>query len=312
MAVKRVLPGLVCALFAANVLAADAGSKWWFNADQRGERLLQGGDAAEAARTFTDPRRKAFAALKAGDAAAAANQLSTLDDGDSHYNRGNALVQSGDLKGALSAYDQALERDPSNQDAKHNRERVEQALQQQNKPPEGQDPQGKSKPGDPSQPSTDKPSDQKGNGGQNGKDDPKPGADGASDDPRKDASNPAGKDAHGKSGEGAKPNEAQSPGAASPPPESADEAAKARRDVSGNLDRKPGDPAPEASAPADGGGEKNAGPNDAAAPVAPTTKTEQQLAEEQWLRRIPDDPGGLLRRKFMIEHLLRQQRKDAP
>src|SRR3546814_5608114 len=36
-------------------------------------------------------------------------------------------------------------------------------------------------------------------------------------------------------------------------------------------------------------------------------KSEQQLAEEQWLRQIPDDPGGLLRRKFMIEHLMRQQ-----
>src|SRR3546814_10327034 len=36
-------------------------------------------------------------------------------------------------------------------------------------------------------------------------------------------------------------------------------------------------------------------------------KSEQQLAEEQWLRQIPDDPGGLLRRKFMIAHLMRQQ-----
>jgi Ca-activated chloride channel family protein len=36
-------------------------------------------------------------------------------------------------------------------------------------------------------------------------------------------------------------------------------------------------------------------------------QTEQQLALEQWLRQIPDDPGGLLRRKFMIEHLMKQQ-----
>jgi Ca-activated chloride channel family protein len=35
--------------------------------------------------------------------------------------------------------------------------------------------------------------------------------------------------------------------------------------------------------------------------------SEQQLAQEQWLRQIPDDPGGLLRRKFMIEHLIRQR-----
>ena len=27
--------------------------------------------------------------------------------------------------------------------------------------------------------------------------------------------------------------------------------------------------------------------------------TEEEKATEQWLKRIPDDPGGLLRRKFL-------------
>ena len=35
---------------------------------------------------------------------------------------------------------------------------------------------------------------------------------------------------------------------------------------------------------------------------------EDEQAMEQWLRRIPDDPGGLLRRKFRNEH----QRRGAP
>lgn len=38
--------------------------------------------------------------------------------------------------------------------------------------------------------------------------------------------------------------------------------------------------------------------------------TEEQLAAEQWLRRIPDDPGGLLRRKFLYQY--RQQSQPAP
>ena len=29
---------------------------------------------------------------------------------------------------------------------------------------------------------------------------------------------------------------------------------------------------------------------------------ERRLANEAWLRRIPDDPGGLLREKFRLEH----------
>ncbi len=36
---------------------------------------------------------------------------------------------------------------------------------------------------------------------------------------------------------------------------------------------------------------------------------EAQMATEQWLRRIPDDPGGLLRRKFRYQY---QQQKQAP
>jgi Ca-activated chloride channel homolog len=34
--------------------------------------------------------------------------------------------------------------------------------------------------------------------------------------------------------------------------------------------------------------------------------TEQSLALDQWLRQIPDDPAGLLRRKFLIEHMMKQ------
>ena len=33
-----------------------------------------------------------------------------------------------------------------------------------------------------------------------------------------------------------------------------------------------------------------------------TFVTEQEKATEQWLKRIPDDPGGLLRRKFLYQY----------
>ena len=32
------------------------------------------------------------------------------------------------------------------------------------------------------------------------------------------------------------------------------------------------------------------------------TPDEETQATEQWLRRIPDDPGGLLRRKFLYQY----------
>lgn len=40
-------------------------------------------------------------------------------------------------------------------------------------------------------------------------------------------------------------------------------------------------------------------------------QSEDQQALEQWLRRIPDDPGGLLRRKFQLETQLRKAPTDG-
>ena len=39
---------------------------------------------------------------------------------------------------------------------------------------------------------------------------------------------------------------------------------------------------------------------------------EQRRATEQWLRRVPEDPGGLLRRKFTSESSARFLDHHAP
>ncbi len=43
-----------------------------------------------------------------------------------------------------------------------------------------------------------------------------------------------------------------------------------------------------------------------------SARDEQREALEQWLRRVPDDPGGLLRRKFEYETNLRLRRGEQP
>ncbi len=45
----------------------------------------------------------------------------------------------------------------------------------------------------------------------------------------------------------------------------------------------------------------------AATPRDDGLTTEERQAMEQWLRRVPDDPGGLLRNKFNYEHYKRNQ-----
>ena len=36
--------------------------------------------------------------------------------------------------------------------------------------------------------------------------------------------------------------------------------------------------------------------------IAQALSEEERMAAQQWLRRIPDDPGGLLRRKFLYQY----------
>src|SRR6266446_7459893 len=48
-----------------------------------------------------------------------------------YFNAGNAYVDQKDLKSALEQYDKALAIEPDNEYARHNRDRVEQMLQQQ-------------------------------------------------------------------------------------------------------------------------------------------------------------------------------------
>jgi Ca-activated chloride channel family protein len=313
--------------------SAEAGMDWnslWRTPDQRAEQLLRRGDAAAAAQTYSDPRRKAYAELKAGDYSAAARDFAPFDDGDAHYDRGNALARNGDLQGAIKAYDAALARDPDNADARHNRELVERALKQQQTQQQDASNKNGSKGG----------ADSKSDGGGSNKDgteknNPQNTADQSNKDASAQKSNDGAQNAQGsKSGNDKNAGKSSSGGGQQPPNEDhstqnaataqakdggsrepastsqsqkaaaaaapADSAEEARRDAKAGVDKMPAQAAPMAPGANEG---KPLGATEA--DTAP--HSEQQLAQEQWLRRIPDDPGGLLRRKFLIEHMLRQQ-----
>ena len=268
---------LLFALLALAIQAkADASSLWsslWLNADQRAEAMMQRGDASGAAKTYTDPRRKAFAQFKAGDYGAAAQELGTLNDSEAHYNRGNALAHAGDLQGALKAFDAALQLDPKHQDARHNRDLVAKALEQ------SQDAEK-----DKSQNSHDKPenSDKQGKPSDPGASQPAP-----QNTAKTDASKSQNAQGQNKSG-------APTPQASSTQHSDAEQA---RQDAKASLNK--GQQASSGDSGQDHSGERR--------DAQTSAPTEQQMAQEQWLRSIPDDPGGLLRRKFMIQHIMRQR-----
>ncbi len=272
---------------AADAPTASLWSRMWRTPDQRGQTLLQQGDAAAAAQTFADPEHKAHAALQAHDYPGAAQVLSGIDTAEAHYNRGNALAHAGDLQGAISAYGAALQHNPQHTDARHNRDVVAEALKKQkdkNQTDKKQQSQDKKSKDDSK--ASDKPdSKQDGKDGKEGKPDSKPG-DGKNEKPAdKPRDKPAEPSASApQAGRASAPAAPTAPAAPASTPK--DDATQARRDAESALGK---------------------GPQRVPADAAKRPPTEKQIAQEQWLRAIPDDPGGLLRRKFLIEHMLRQQ-----
>lgn len=299
-------------LASADTPAAGVWSQLWHTPDQRGQALLQKGDAAGAAQAFTDPEHKAHAELQAGDYAGAARTLNGIDKAEAQYNRGNALAYAGDLQGAIQAYDAALKHSAQHADARYNRDVVSAALQKkkENKKDDSQ----KDKQGQDDSKSGDKPNGNNKQDSKDGKPDNKPG-DGKDSKPGDTAGDKSDPKQDGNSGSkpndkpGEQPASAPQPGKASAAPATPasaakNDAAQARRDVEAALGKGAQLPPTAAQGGASAPAQAIAGANGA---VKPKPLTEKQIAQEQWLRAIPDDPGGLLRRKFLIEHMLRQQ-----
>ncbi|TBV11818.1 vWA domain-containing protein [Stutzerimonas kirkiae] len=210
----------------------------WSRPDQQGQALLHAGRPAQAAEHFTDRRWRAHALHLAGDFGAAAQLLAESDEAIDHYNRGNALARAQSWPAAIEAYEQALELDPQLQQARYNKELLEELQRSQTTTLD-----------EPQEPAA-----------QDGDD----------------------MAAHSETSRMATSDDGEDEPAEEPTPTQAQEDAAA----------------PTAAVPSEP-------PGTAAQP----TSDEQEQALQQWLRQVPDDPGELLRRKFLYEQRKRQEPK---
>jgi Ca-activated chloride channel family protein len=265
----------------------------WLRKDQQGAQALAAGDAARAAQLFRDPAWRGSAEFQAGNWQAAADSFAASEGTDADYNRGNALARAGKLEDALAAYDAALAAQPDMEDAKANRQLVEDLLRQQQSSPPQQQPSQDSKAGEKGQQSagqdgksandpSQKPQDQQ------SKSDSQDGQSGE----QSGSGNPASEQAQND----AKPRQSE------PANTSKDDANSSRADGATQDEKgSPTDPTTGRAAPSD---KTQAGKSDKAdGKVAGESagETEANQAVEQWLRQVPDDPGALLRRKFAYE-----------
>jgi Ca-activated chloride channel family protein len=120
-------------LFVAQPRVAEAAA-WddlWLTPDQQGQRALQQAEHDTAAQLFEDPAWAGTAAYQGEDYEAAAEAFSQRDDADAWYNRGNALARAGQLDEAIAAYQESLARLPDQEDAQANLALLEQLKEQQ-------------------------------------------------------------------------------------------------------------------------------------------------------------------------------------
>jgi len=259
---------LTCAGFALSlslVPAAPATAGWWQTPDQAAQAEFDAGNYAAAADQFEDPRWRAAARYRANDYAGVIESLGEDPDPEALYNKGNALARLGEFEDAIAAYDDTLAARPDHADARHNKELLEKLLAEQQQQQKQDDSE--------SQDDSDS-EDQSGESGGDRSDqrsDAKPSEDEAEDSAQTDPGADE-QSASSTSSEQESPAEAE--------PQAPEDTAKEQQ---AEAEEAPAEEAEDAFA-------------------AANSELENEQATEQWLRQIPDDPGGLLRRKFEAEY----------
>jgi Ca-activated chloride channel family protein len=270
----------------------------WERSDQQAMKALEQEDPKKAANLFEQPDWKGIAHYRAGDFEQAEQVFSEMESRDAHYNRGNALAKLGKYPEAMASYQAALTQESDHGDAQHNLEVLKKLLEDhQSQPSQGSESQ-----------SSDRSSE----------DNKQPGEQGSQNQQSQEqASEKSGQDeTPGQSASKQDGNENEQ-GSAGSTQDSLDNAKQSEEPESQNPSQDPQentDPSDIAkTSPGENG--KDADPKERLASASPSEsvrddqKSEQAL--QQWLRRIPDDPGGLLRRKFLLEHRRRMESGTA-
>lgn len=231
----------------------------WQTPDQQGAQALEDGDLEAAQSLFNDSQWRGSAAYKAGNYDQAIDDYLGAETADAHYNRGNSLAKSGDLEGAIEAYNQALKQQPEMEDAAANRDLVEKLKEQQEESSEQQN----------------------------------------QDQEKKD------QDQDKKDQQDQDQNQQQEDGDPQPS-DSSDE-----QQEQDQQDQQPEETEQEKEEREQAEQEEKEQQEEAQA--EPTEEEKQAQQEiEQMLRRVPDDPGGLLRAKFRYQSRQRALEPKRP
>jgi len=267
-------------LIITSVTHAAAWSDVWKNTNQRAVTHLKQEQFDAAEQAFTRNDWQAVAAYRNKHYAAAEKGFQTQGGAEGFYNQGNALAFQDKYKQAIEAYQKALKLEPKHLDAEYNLALLQEL--QKNNPPESDksDQPDQSDNSDNNQNKTNNAGNDEDNSNQEKS--PQDGENKQTSNQKQDGANNT----------PSKPESSESSPESEKPSEQASEQPPEQPSKPGAEEKTP--PPPESSQHA------SASPTDA-----------DQQAKEQWLRLIPDDPGGLLREKFWRDHMKRLQQRRS-
>jgi Ca-activated chloride channel family protein len=271
--------------------------------DQQAAKALAEGDAKRAQSLAASSSLRGAAAYRAGDYAASEAALAHGVDSDSQYNLGNALAKQQHYDDALAAYDRALKANPANADAAANRKAVADFLQKQKqqdkdkkddkKDDKGQQDKKQGQSGDQGKDQQGQQG-QQGEDGKQGKSGQQPGADGKNGQQGQQGS-------QDKTGEGEGGDKGKEPGKSQAPQGDAETKSAAERQQAAQAQAALKQQMDAALAGKEGKPADDKG-HDLGALSAEDASSKLPADVRRALMRVPDDPGGLLRRKFMLEY----------
>ena len=245
---------LVFVLPLAQPAQASLWDDMWQTRNQQAQERLEEGDVLAAAELFDDGEWQAVSRYRGGEFAESAAKFAAKGDTRNLYNLGNAMAMQGEFESALDAYEQVLEMEPDNADAKYNRDLMDEMLQEQQSQQEGESQDSDQESGGESEES----------------------------------------DGENESDQQNSDNSEQSASDEGDPTERAED-----DDQQKDLDALQEEL--ERAAEAQNNSESEQQLTDEQLEELRRAQEEQQ-AMEQWLRRIPHDPGRLLRTKFRYQY----------
>lgn len=309
----------------------------WSTPDQQGQQSFDTKDYQTAADSFSDNNWKASAYYRAGNYEKALQQYTQSDGADSLYNKGNTLANMNKFQEAIEAYEEAVKKAPASdknikKNAQQNIDYLNKLLAQQNK-------QSSEKNADKNKEDSEQQSENQDQEQQNDSDD-------ASKSNNSNAEESEKNNSEDSNSEGSESGEKEEESPDSEKDKNNDSSAQDNQNKENqpnDLDEvkspdeprspeKPESPdeakSPEKPEPSLDDAKQQAQNQSKAEPVeddennqenahAPQNDVLSQLSQEeqqslkQWLQRIPDNPGELLRIKFRNNTLLKQRQSGS-